>query len=97
MSARQTAVAANTDDAADGMLNEVCRSLESAFSLFEIRAPCAADDSATLTVDDRLGNRAQNHRASLLLLLILTRRSAEIQRSAGDLSRNSHSGCKPEG
>ena len=89
MSARQTAVAANTDDAADGMLNEVCRSLESAFSLFEIRAPCAADDSATLTVDDRLGNRAQNHRASLLLLL--------IQRSAGDLSRNSHSGCKPEG
>jgi len=45
----QTAVPANANDVADGVFNKIRRCLESAFAFLEIRAPCTANDGATLT------------------------------------------------
>jgi len=46
--AGQAAVAANTHDVTDAVLNKVRSSFESAFTFPEVRTSCAADDGAAL-------------------------------------------------
>jgi len=47
--ASETAVATNTNDVVDGVLNEIGGCFESSFAFLEIRASCTANDGAPLT------------------------------------------------
>jgi len=45
---RQTAIAADTDNVVDGMIDEVSGRLEATFALLEISTSCTTDDRAAL-------------------------------------------------